>query len=129
VNLIGGWEGDLHANWEALPPTQKGKEPEPLPSNPQRNVGDNVAPLVAKAEAYGVAVRCAGQLSFALDRARSGRPLKGMGDMAQLQTAKTAVATRAQQEGTKRQRSTQDTAKSIAATSASVLQLFSAQAA
>jgi hypothetical protein len=125
--LISTWENDLHVKWEALTPAQKAKTQEPLPSNPQYNLGDAVAPLIQKAEAYGVAVSCAGHLGFALDRARSGRPLKGLSDMQAVQAAKLAAEGRAQSEGVARKRTGGDVAKAIAATSASVLQLYTAQ--
>ncbi|MDP3736641.1 MAG: C13 family peptidase [Hyphomonadaceae bacterium] len=127
LTLISGWEADLHKQWEAMPPAQKKNSPEPEPSNPQNNLGDNVIPLVEKAEAYGLAVNCAGHLGFALDRARSGRPLKGLADMQVIQTSKAAVDARAMSEGATRKRSSQDVAKAIAVTSASTAQLFSAQ--
>jgi hypothetical protein len=127
--LIAAWENDLQAKWEALPPSQKGRSPEPLPSNPQYNLGDAVAPVIEKAEAYGVAVSCAGHLGFALDRARSGRPLKGLSDMQAVQAAKSSAETRAQAEGAVRKRMNGDVAKAIAATSASVMQLYNGQAA
>ena len=127
--LIAVWENDLQVKWEALPPAQKGRLPEPLPSNPQYNLGDAVAPVIEKAEAYGVAVSCAGHLGFALDRARSGRPLKGLSDMQAVQAAKSSAETRAQAEGAVRKRMNGDVAKAIAATSASVMQLYNGQAA
>jgi hypothetical protein len=127
LKLISTWEGDLHAKWEAMTPAQKKQSPEPLPSNPQSNVGDTIEPLVAKAEAYGTAVNCAGHLTFALDRAKTGRPLKGLGDVQALQTARTATEARAGAQGAVRKRSPQDVAKAIAASAASVLQAFASQ--
>jgi hypothetical protein len=127
LKLISMWEGDLHAKWEAMTPAQKKQSPEPLPSNPQSNVGDVVESLVAKAEAYGIAVNCAGHLSFALDRAKTGRPLKGLGDVQVLQAARTAIEASAGAEGATRKRSPQDVAKAIAASGASVLQAFASQ--
>ena len=88
LELISTWETDLHKKWEQLPGSQRQAAAEPLPSNPQNNLGDNVIPLVEKAEAYGVAVNCSAHLSFALDRARSSRPLKGIADVAAIQAAK-----------------------------------------
>lgn len=125
--LISTWEGDLHNRWEGMTPAQKKNSPEPEPSNPQNNLGDNVIPLVEKAEAYGRAVNCAGHLGFALDRVRSSRPLKGLTDMQAIQTAKAAVDAKAMSEGAIRKRSSQDVAKAIAVTLASTAQLFTAQ--
>lgn len=127
LELISTWEGDLHKQWEAMPAAQKKNSPEPEPSNPQNNLGDNVIALVEKAEAYGIAVNCAGHLAFALDRARSGRPLKGLSDMQAIQSAKASTDAAAISEGATRKRSSQDVAKAIAVTSASTTQLFSAQ--
>jgi hypothetical protein len=129
LTLISGWEKDLHVKWEGLPASQKKPGTEPLPSNPQSNIGDAVDPLVAKAEAYGVAVNCAAHLSFAVDRAKAGRPLKGLTDSAALSTAQQAAHGRAAAEGAKRQRSTSDVARVVAATAATVLQLYNTQAA
>jgi hypothetical protein len=128
LKLIAAWEGDLHAKWQAMTPAQKKQSPEPLPSNPQSNVGDNVAELVARAEAYGKAVNCAGLLSVALDRAKTGRPLKGLGDTQALQMARSAVEAIAGTEGAARRRSVQDVARAITASAASVLQVFNTQA-
>jgi hypothetical protein len=127
LKLISAWEGDLHAKWEAMTPAQKKQSPEPLSSNPQSNIGDVVESLVAKAEGYGIALNCAGHLTFALDRAKTGRPLKGLGDVQVLQTARTGAETTAAAEGGARKRSSQDVAKAIAASAASVLQAFASQ--
>jgi hypothetical protein len=127
LSLISTWEKDLHVKWEALPASQKKPGTEPLPSNPQSNIGDAVETVVARAELYGMAVNCAGHLGFALDRAKTGRPLKGLADLQALQTARSAIEARASAEGLARKRSQQDTAKAIAASAASVLQVFSAQ--
>jgi hypothetical protein len=127
LKLISTWEDDLRAKWQALPAAQKKQSPEPLPSNPQSNVGDAVETVVARAELYGLAINCAGHLGFALDRAKTGRPLKGLADLQALQNARSAVEARASAEGAARKRSQQDTAKSIAAAAASVLQVFTAQ--
>lgn len=129
LTLISAWEKDLHVKWEALPVSQKKPGTEPLPSNPQSNIGDAVEPLVARAEAYGVAINCAAHLSFAIDRAKAGRPLKGLADWAALSTAQQAAQGRAVAEGARRQRSTSDVAKAVAATAAGVLQLYNTQAA
>jgi hypothetical protein len=128
LELISGWEKDLHVKWEALPASQKKPGTEPLPSNPQANIGDAIDPLVTEAEAYGVAINCAAHLAFAVDRAKAGRPLKGLSDWAALSTAQQAAQGRAVAEGAKRQRSTSDVAKAVAATAATVLQLHNTQA-
>lgn len=129
LTLISAWEKDLHVKWEALPASQKKPGTEPLPSNPQSNIGDAVEPLVVKAEAYGLAVNCAAHLSFAVDRAKAGRPIKGLADWAALSTAQQAAQGRAVAEGARRQRSNADVAKAVASTAATVLQLYNAQAA
>ena len=127
--LITKWEDDLHAKWAALPAAQRRTDQEPQPSNPQDNVGDTVAPVIAKAEAYGVAINCAGHLSFALDRAKTGRPLKGLADMQKLTAARTAAEAAATAEAGPRKRSQQDTARAIGVVAASALQLSTTQAA
>jgi len=127
LKLITVWEDDLRAKWDTLTAAQKKQSPEPLPSNPQSNIGDVIEPLVMRAELYGIAVNCAGHLSFALDRAKTARPLKGLGDVQALQIARTAAEARASAEGLARKRSQQDTARAIVASAASVLQMFSAQ--
>ena len=127
LKLIAVWENDLRAKWEALPAAQKRQSPEPLPSNPQSNIGETVEAIVARAELYGIAVNCAGHLSFALDRAKTAHPLKGLADLQALQIAKSAAEARASSEGAARKRSQQDTARAIAATATSVLQVFTAQ--
>jgi hypothetical protein len=128
LKLISAWEEDVHQQWVNMPLSQKKNTPEPAPSNPQDNLGDNVIALVEKAEAYGVSVNCAANLGFAVDRARSGRPLKGLADIAALQSAKASIEARATAEGAARKRSPQDVAKSIASTAAATAQLFSTQA-
>lgn len=129
LKLISTWENDLHVKWEAMSPAQKKQSPEPLPSNPQSNIGDAIEALIGKAELYGNSVNCAGHLTFALDRAKTGRPLKGLSDMQALQSARTAAETRANTEGAARKRTQQDTAKAIAVSAASVLQVYNTQAA
>ncbi len=129
LTLIAKWEGDMHTTWQALPAAQRTRQPEPLPSNPQRNVGDSAIAVIAKAEAYGNAIACAGHLSFALDRTKTGRPLKGLTDPNAVTAAQTAAAGRANAEGATRGRSQQDTAKAIAVVSASVLQVSAQQSA
>lgn len=121
------WEDDVHKNWLALPAAQRTRQPEPQPSNPQSNIGDTAINIVAKAESYGRALACAGNLSFALDRAKTGRGLKGAVDPNAITTAFMAAQGRAVSEGTSRGRSQQDTTKAIAAISASVLQAYNAQ--
>ncbi|MBP9233309.1 MAG: hypothetical protein KBF30_01470 [Hyphomonadaceae bacterium] len=127
LNLITKWESDVHATWQAYPAAQRQREPEPAPSNPQSNVGDTAAAAIAKAEAYGAAIACAGHLTFALDRAKAGRPLKGLVDTATITSALTAAQGRANTEGAARNRSPQDTAKAITLIATSALQLFPAQ--
>jgi Peptidase C13 family len=128
LGLIGGWEKNLHDNWLALSSAQRKGQPEPQPSNPQREAGATALALVDKAESYGMAISCAGHLSFAADRARTGRPLKGLNDLNALAKSIVAAQDKAAAEAPKRGRSQQDIAKAIAATSASVLQIFSTQA-
>ncbi|MDZ4761269.1 MAG: C13 family peptidase [Alphaproteobacteria bacterium] len=128
LGLIAKWEGDLLRAWEAKPASQRAADPRPEPSNPQKGVGDRAALVVAKAEQYGMSVNCAGHLAFALDRARSGRPLKGLADPAALQAAKLVAETRAQSLAGPLQRTPQDVARSISSASASVLKAFSGQA-
>jgi hypothetical protein len=127
LSLISTWEKDLHVKWEALPASQRKPEAEPLPSNPQSNIGDAVESVVAKAEAYGVAVSCAAHLAFAVDRAKTGRPLNALADWSALQVAQAAAQAKAVLEGARRQRSTGDVARAVASTSASVLQLYNTQ--
>ena len=125
--IITKWEDDLHAQWQAKPAAQRAKEQEPQPSNPQQNAGDHALGVIAKAESYGQSISCAGHLSFALDRARTGRPLKGLTDIASLTSAQAAAQTRASTEGQARGRSTQDTAKAIVVASTTALQVYPAQ--
>ncbi len=127
--LITRWEEDLHARWRAMPAAQRQREQEPLPSNPQRNAGDRALAVVAKAESYGNAVACAGHLSFALDRARAGRPVKGYADAAALTAAQAAAQNRASTEGAARGRSAQDTARAVVVSATTALQVFPQQAA
>lgn len=127
--LITRWEADLRAKWQAMPASQRQREPEPAPSNPQSAVGDNAAAVIARAESYGNAIACAGHLSFALDRSKTGRGLKGLGDANAIASALSAATNRANSEGMARGRSQQDTAKAIAAVATSVLQVSTAQTA
>lgn len=127
--LITKWETDLHNNWLAMPAAQRQRQPEILPSNPQSSVGDNAAAVIAKAESYGATIACAGHLSFALDRTKAGRPLKGLADANALTSALNVTTTRATTEGNARGRSPQDTAKAIAVISTTLLQVATTQAA
>lgn len=127
LGLITQWENKLIADWNKLPASQKKQTPEPLPSNPQSGIGDVAGALVARAEAYGMAVNCTAHLSFALDRARSQRPLKGLPDVAAITTLKTGMETRAASLGAERKRSPQDVAKAIAAASAELSKFFGQQ--
>ncbi len=127
LTLITKWETDLHNNWLAMSPAQRQRQPEPVASNPQSSVGDAAATVIAKAESYGNAISCAGHLSFALDRAKTGRGLKGLTDPNTVTTALNAATNRANTEATTRGRSTQDTAKAIAVVSTSLLQISTAQ--
>lgn len=127
--VIARWEDSLHANWQAMSPSQRASNQEPQPSNPQKNVGDNALAVITKAESYGNAVACAGHLSFALDRARASRSLKGLADVAAINNARTAAQARATTEGLTRGRSSQDTARAVVAVSTSALQLYPTQSA
>jgi hypothetical protein len=127
LKIITHLEDDLHKEWVNMPPAQKRQTPEPMPSNPQGNVGAQIGPMVEKAEAFGLAVTCAGHLSLAYDRARVGRPLKGLNDAAALLAAKNAYEAKAQKEGALRKRTPQEIGKAFGASASSVLQLFNAQ--
>ncbi|HVY90434.1 MAG TPA: C13 family peptidase, partial [Hyphomonadaceae bacterium] len=124
---ISKWEDDMHAKWQALPTGQRSQQPEPQPSNPQKNVGEAAMAVVNKAESFGNAINCAGLLSFALDRVKTGRPLKGLADVAAVTQAQAAAQAKANTEGAARKRSPQDIAKSIATVSANTVQVFSTQ--
>ena len=125
--LISKWESDVHGNWAAFPASQRAREPEPQPSNPQSNVGDRAIDVIARAESYGRALACAGHLSFALDRAKTGRGLKGASDVAAITSALNAAQGRAISEGAARGRAQPETAKSIAVVSTTVLQAYNTQ--
>ncbi|HEV7692778.1 MAG TPA: C13 family peptidase [Hyphomonadaceae bacterium] len=127
LKLISKWEDDVHAKWAALPSSERQRQQEPLASNPQDNVGDGIDPLIAKAEAYGLAINCAGNISFAMDRVKTSRPLKGLADLTVLQTAKAKYDAAAAAEGAPRKRTAQETARSIGAVAAATLQIFTAQ--
>lgn len=125
--IISGWEGDMHGTWQAKPQSVRAREPEPMASNPQKAIGENALAVIAAAESYGNAISCAAHLSFALDRAKTGRPLKGLNDVAALTGAQAGAATRATTQGEARGRSAQDTGRAIAAASAKALQLYQGQ--
>ncbi len=125
LGLISKWEQKLVDEWEALPASQKSQQPKPEPSNPQGQTGDAVAPLVAKAEAYGMAVDCAGHLAFALDRARSSRALKGLTDPSTIQTARSATESRAIALASSIGRTSTDVARAIASASTALLPFYS----
>jgi hypothetical protein len=121
LDLITKWEGDLQAKWDALPPAQKAKSERPVPSNPQSYVGELIAPVVAAAQAYGLAVDCSGTLSFALDRARSSRPLKGAPEIAAIEAARTRQQAEAARLGAIAKRTPAEISKGIAVANASAL--------
>jgi hypothetical protein len=125
--IISGWEGDMHGAWQAKPQSVRAREQEPLASNPQVAIGDNAMSVIAKAESYGNAIACAAHLSFALDRAKTGRPLKGLADANTLTSALSSATTRATTQGETRGRSAQETARAIAASSTKALQLYQGQ--
>jgi hypothetical protein len=125
--LITKWEGDLLAQWKSKPASVRAREQEPQPSNPQNTIGDSALARIAKAESYGVAIACAGNLSYALDRARTGSGLKGFTDAAALTSAMNDATARATTEGAARGRSQQDTARSITQVSTTALQLAKTQ--
>jgi hypothetical protein len=127
TSIITKWETGLHDNWLALSPAQRRSTPEPVPSNPQSAGGEKALAVIAAAESYGNAIACAGHLSFALDRAKTGRGLKGMTDISALTAAMNAAQGRATTQGQARGRTPQDTGKAIASASATALQLFQAQ--
>lgn len=124
LGLISKWEDDLHAKWEAMPGTQRAQTAEPLPSNPQKNIGDSILPLVAKAEAYGDTVSCAGHLTFALDRARSSRGLKDLTDPTAIKAALATVEAKAIALGAQVLHGQPDVAKAIAASTEVVNDTF-----
>jgi hypothetical protein len=125
--LITKWEGDLHARWKAQPVAARAQQPEPEPSNPQKNAGDSALARIAKAEAYGAAINCAGHLSYALDRARTQSGFKGFTDPNTISTALSAATARANTENAARGRSAQDTARAINQVATTALQLAKAQ--
>lgn len=126
LGLISEWEADLAAKWRALPAARRTQEPEPLPSNPQKNVGERAEAVVAKAEAFGIAASCAGHVGFALDRARAGRVISGL-DAAALEPAKSRLDTLVATVGAQSQRTQGDVARAITASVAAVSAQFAAQ--
>lgn len=128
LGLISGWEDKLIADWDKLPSSQKTKDnPRPEHSNPLNHIGDNMPELVAKAEAMGVAMGCAADLSFALDRARTGRPLKGAADAAAITTAKAKAEAKAQDLAKARGRTPQDVGRAIAESAAQLATVYPKQ--
>jgi len=126
--VITEWETNMHDGWQAKPQSARAREQEPLASNPQIAYGDRALGVIAAAESYGNAISCAGHLSFALDRARTGRSLKGLADVDTIASALTAATDRANGQGQARGRSAQDTGKAIVTASATALQLYPSQA-
>ena len=121
LGLISKWEADLRAQYDALPASRKDAERRPEPSNPQKHVGEAVAELLAKIEPFGRAVSCAGNLSVAFDRARAGRPLQGLADAQRIQTARSDLEARAVQLASAVNKTPQDVARAISASSAALL--------
>ncbi|MEZ5938346.1 MAG: C13 family peptidase [Hyphomonadaceae bacterium] len=121
LGLINKWEDKLVADYDAMPSAQKAKSPRPVPSNPQKHVGEAVAPLVLRAQGYGLAVECAGTLSFALDRLRSNRPLKGETDAPKLEAARDSLQAQAMRLGEAVQRTPTEVAKAIAGANRAVI--------
>lgn len=129
LNIITGWEDKLISDYDALPASRRTlNNPRPEHSNPISHVGQNMTPLVEAAEAYGVAVGCAANLSFAYDRARTGRPLRGLTDAAAIQAAKGRAEARAQQLATQRGRAAIDATRVIATETTGIPAIFQAQA-
>jgi hypothetical protein len=127
--IITTWETDMHDVWQAKPAAARAREQEPLASNPQVAAGERALGVITAAESYGNAISCAGHLSFALDRAKTGRPLKGLADANAITSALTAATSRANEQGATRGRSAQDTGKAIVAVSTTALQIYQAQSA
>lgn len=115
LKTIAKWEDDLVRAWNAKPAAQKAREPEPVPSNPQKHVGDAIAPILAKAERYGVAVQCAGQATYALKEINAGKALDNVPEASALQNLKADFETRAAQFAMLAKRTPDETAKAIAA--------------
>lgn len=127
LGLISRWEADLLADYDALPASQKASERRPEPSNPQKHVGEAVEELLARIEPFGRAVSCAGNLSVAFDRARAGRPLKGLSDAAKIQTVRSQIEARAVELAAAVNKTPQDVARAISVSSASLLTVASKQ--
>lgn len=125
--IIAKWEDRLLRDWEAKPASVRAREEQPLPSNPQSSAGDRALAVVGRAERYGNAIACAAHLSYALDRAKTGRGLKGLTDVEGLTGAFTVAQTMANAEGQARGRSPQETGRAISAAAATALQLYQAQ--
>ncbi|MEZ6028783.1 MAG: C13 family peptidase [Hyphomonadaceae bacterium] len=126
-DIISKWEGDMHDGWQAKPQSVRAHEQEPLASNPQKAAGERALSVIASAERYGNSIACAAHLSFALDRAKTGRPLKGLADVNALTSALASATSRANEQGQARNRSSQETGKAIAAASATALQVYLGQ--
>ncbi len=125
--IISGWEGNMHSGWQAKPQSVRAREPEPLASNPQMAIGEKALAVINAAESYGTAISCAAHLSFALDRAKTGRALKGLNDIGALTTALSQATDRATAEGQTRGHTAQETGRAIATSSATALQLYQGQ--
>jgi len=125
--VITKWEDALVDGWTAKPQSVREREPQPLPSNPQSAAGDRALSVIAAAEGYGKAIACAGHLSFALDRARAGLPLRGLSDVDTLGRAFSDAHARAASLGTARGRPQAETGRAIMEVSAAALRLFPAQ--
>ena len=115
LTTIATWEDDLVKAWNAKPAAQKAREPQPVPSNPQKHVGDAIAPILAKAERYGLAVQCAGQATYALKEIDAGKVLDDVPEKAVLQNLRTDFETRAAQFAMLARRTPEETAKAISA--------------
>ena len=112
----------------AADPTPKPKpELAPIPDAPQKAAGERALSVIASAERYVNSIACAAHLSFALDRAKTGRPLKGLADVNALTSALASATSRANEQGQARNRSSQETGKAIAAASATALQVYQGQ--
>jgi hypothetical protein len=119
LSTILDWEQKLAAEWSAKPPALRAREPEPQPSNPQKHVGASVAPLIAKAERYGVAVQCAAQAARAIREQQAGRPVEGAPDAITLERLRKDYEMRAAQFALVAKRTPDETQKAIAAASRS----------
>ncbi len=113
LGLISTWEQDLMAEWDAKPASARGGLPRPEPSNPQRHVGAAVSLMLPLAEHYGMAVECAGTLGVAYDRARTRRPLEGLSNASDVETARDRNQLEATRLGATVNRSEQEVASAI----------------